>query len=202
MQDLFDEIELQRESKNYTPESIAWELLVGEIDKEKQGKLMAFSEDSADNATKHDKLTFEYEILITIFMELLFNISKLNYFSENNDKNEFIPNYKSFNFDPIFEIIDEKMKLLGYKAYVESEDIDDFVSDKDALKHLVDNRYCRIVLRYYDNEDIFDENDVSKDTFYHMKINGLNKKKYKMLLEIYSIIFLNGKVYRINFDQI
>jgi hypothetical protein len=199
MENLMEEIESYKDSKLYTPESIAWDLLVGNIDKEKRGCLFEYGEN--EGLTKSEKITFRYEILITIFMELLFDIAKLNFYSnytENTNK-KFIPDYNNFKMDTIFSVIKEKFAILGFELYMDSENMNSFSSDKEGLKVLVDNRYCRVVLRYYDDDSHFDDNEVSDSVYYHMKLNGLNKKKYKDLLEVYSVIFLNEKVYRISF---
>jgi hypothetical protein len=202
MESLIEEIESQ-DSKMYTPESIAWDLLVGEsIDPEKRGKLIGFGplekEKENQELSKSDIFTYKYEILITIFMELLFNMAKLNHFAENEENAKFIPDYKKFNIDAFFSLIQDKFKILGFLAFVDSERME---GDKEWLVSLVNERYCRVVLRYYDDDDHFEINNVAEDIYYHMKLNGLNKMKYKKLKEIYSVIFLNDKVYKIYFDE-
>jgi hypothetical protein len=209
MENLVEEIE-SRDTKFYTPESIAWDLLVGEskdIDPEKKGKLICFienenkegnKEENKEELTNSDLLTYNYEILITIFMELLFNMAKLNFYFEN-ENNDFIPDYKKFNIDAFFSLIQDKFKILGFMAFVDSEKME---GDKEWLIDLINQRYCRVVLRYHDDDEHFEINNVSKDVYYHMKLNGLNKKKYKKLGEIYSVVFLNDNVYKIYFEQI
>jgi hypothetical protein len=203
MESLIEEIE-SHDSKIYTPESIAWDLLVGEsIDIEKRGKLIGFGplekEKENPELSKSDILTYRYEILITIFMELLFNMAKLNHFAESDNNAKFIPDYKKFNMDTFFSLIQDKFKILGFLAFVDSEKME---GDQKWLISLVNERYCRVVLRYYDDDSNFEINNVSEDIYYHMKLNGLNKMKYKKLKEIYSVIFLNDKVYKIYFDEI
>ncbi len=204
MENLFNEIEIQKELKCYTPESLAWDLLVGEIDKEKQGKLLEFSDDDNKNPSVNDVLTFRYEILITIFMELLFDMAKLNFYAdEKNENKNFIPKYKNFNIDAYVSVIQEKFEILGFLLHVDVENqigLTDF--EKEDLVKIINDRYCRVILRYNDKDEYFENNDVSENLYYHMKLNGLNNKKYKKMSDIYSVIILNEKIYKIYFDKL
>lgn len=211
MNDFFDEIEAQKESKIYTPESLAWDLLVGNIDPEKRGldeTIEFFSKNCDNKVSKSESLSDKYQILITLFMELLFGLAKLNFYAEleknKGDINKkFIPKYKKFDLETYVSLIEDKMALLGFICHVDSENPEDLSdeSKKDLVK-MINDRYCRVVLRYNDKDEYFEENDVPEDTYYHMIINGLNKKEFKNLNEIYSIINLNNKVYKISFAKL
>ena len=96
--------EENNEDELYTPEKSAWHLLYGNIDEAQKG-FDAYSVCS-DN---ENRFTFLFEILLTIFMELLFNIAKANQFCENDN---FIPNYINFNMDAFISIILDKFMLL------------------------------------------------------------------------------------------
>lgn len=198
MEKLVDQMEECHDSKVYTPESIAWELLVGEVDEEKKGSLLNYSMDDGIE----DPITFTYEILITVFMELLFNIAKLNSYNNNDDDTEFIPDYDKFDMNSFCAVIGDKLNLLGYSLLVQDDEIADFADDKEHLKEIIDGRYCRVVLRYHDNDTHFEDNNVSDDIFYHMKLNGLSDVKYEKLKDVYSVVFLNGKIYRISFEKL
>jgi hypothetical protein len=203
MEKFIEQTEEYNNSTIYTPESIAWELLFGNIDEEKKGNLLNYTNDINYNNID-DPVTFTYEILITIFMELLFNIAKMDYWSEsdNNIQNHFIPDYKKFNMSSYISIINDKLKIIGYCMFIKEDDMSDFIYDKESLKTIIDNRYCRIVLRYHDNDDHFESNNISDDIYYHMKLNGLNENKYLKLNDVYSVIFLNEKIYRLSFEKI
>jgi hypothetical protein len=209
MENLINEIENCIEnfedSTECTPESIAWDLLVGDIDSEKKGKLIGFCDrDKANNNS--DLLTYRYEMLITIFMEMIFNIAKLNFYSENITSSEnikFLPDYEKINPEVIFPLIQEKFKILGISVFIDSENMEvENDEDKENIIKLVNDRYCRVILRYYDNDEYFNNNNIEDDIYYHMKLNGLNKSEYKKIREIYSVIFLNSKIYKIYFDEI
>jgi hypothetical protein len=212
MENFLNEIEIQKESKVYTPESLAWDLLVGDVDPEKRGldeTIEFFSQNNNDDKiSKSDSMVDKYQILITIFMELLFGLAKLNFYAEleksGGDVNKkFIPKYKKFNFETYFSLIEDKMSVLGFICNLDIENPENLTEEsKEDLIKMINDRYCRIILRYNDNDDYFKENDVPEDVYYHMIINGLNKKQFKKLNEIYSIINLNGKVYKISFNKL
>lgn len=199
MEYLIEEANLKRSSDFYTPESFAWDLLVGDIDNDKVGKLLSYSiENEKDN--KNDKLTFQFEILITIFLELMFNLAKLDYYGEDNDEDKkFIPQYDKFDMNLYKNIIGDKFKIFGYGVNVNFENLEKFTLDKEGFKFLVDNRYCRVLLRYNDINDEKEFSKFSDDTYYHMIINGLNKNKYDKLEQIYSIFFIGDSVFSVNF---
>ena len=178
----------------YTPEKIAWSLLVDNIDDSIKGMdAFPYEKDSGDQHT------FIFEILITIFMELLFNIAKLDCLGK---KERFIPDYKNLPIDALLSVISEKMLVLKYIVKVDEYDKSEFIDDKKKFKELSDKRYCRVLLRYYDNDDFF-KKQISDDLYYHMKLNGLvSGKKYKKLSDVYSILMLNEKIYVIGFSKI
>lgn len=206
MEKLLEEVKMQRIDDFYTPESLAWDLLVGDIDNTKVGKLLDYSyENINNNISSHEKITFRFEILLTIFMEILFDLAKLEYYSQNDgndgNNNKFIPEYEKFNIDAYINLIEDKFKIFGFCVFINKEKMEKFSSDKDGFKFLMENRYCRVLLKNY-NEDNSEFENLPDDTYYHMKINGLNKNNYDNLKQIYSVFFLNEYVFCVNFCEI
>lgn len=201
MEKLMDEVNLKRCDDYYTPESLAWDLLVGDIDDVKVGKLMGFSPSNKnENENKHEMLTFQFEILITIFMEILFNIAKLDFHDGESTGETFIPQYDKFNINAYSEMIKDKFKLLGYCVIIISEKIDNFSNEQEDFKYLINNRYCRVLLKH-NSEEIDEQFDnFPEDTYYHMKINGLNKNIYNNLWEIYCVFFMNDIIFTVSFQ--
>ena len=85
-----------------TPEKIAQYLLNGNIDESINNMIEMFPE---ENSAEGNPYTFTFEILITIFMELLFGIAKLH------NKQEL--NYDTLNLDEIFSFVSEKILALN-----------------------------------------------------------------------------------------
>jgi hypothetical protein len=178
----------------HSPEKIAWGLLVNNIDDSIQGiDTFPYEKDFGDQHA------FIFEILITIFMELLFGMAKLDCLEKTE---KYIPNYKTLPIDALLSVISDKMLILKYIVHVDEYDKSEFIDDKKKFKELSDKRYCRVLLRYYDNDDFF-RKEISDDLYYHMKLNGLvSEKKYKKLSDVYSIIMLNEKIYVISFAKL
>ncbi len=192
MEEMVDDI-LNSKDDVYTPERIAWQLLVGEVDECQKG--MEILSVGRDSGNIH---TFVYEILITIFMELLFNLAKLGHYSKNENK-KFIPDYEKLEIDALLSVVSDKMILLKYIARVNTYEKTEI--DPDEFKTLANARYCRVVLRYYDEDPFFDQN-IADDLYYHMKLNGLKEREYKKLSDIYCLIVLPDKVYTVAFTHL
>lgn len=192
--------ESQDTQKEFTPQSLAWDLLFGEIDENKKGKIVLLTSNN-DNLDLLESCLYTHETLMIIFMELLFGIDKVNFYINNQDKTYF-PNYKSFDINTIFDTINEKFNMFDFNCIVDIYDInkinDKIENIKQKIQDLIDNRYCRVLLKYY-NDESFD--DVDEDVFYQFKINGKNNISYKSIEQIYSIIELNNVFYKISFSK-
>src|SRR5688500_9500519 len=165
-----DEIEVVA----YTPEKIAWELLTGKFD-DSQRSIEIMSAEK-DDGNPH---TFIFEILITIFMEIIFSLAKLDFHSKNEKGAKFdatnatspfmastinvVPNYQELQLDELISVASDKLEHLKYITRVETYEKSDL--DQQEFKELADTRYCRVVLRNY-------ENDLPPDDLYHIKLNA------------------------------
>jgi len=194
MQELIDS-NIYSQANVYTPERIAWHLLVGEVDESLKGMEILSVDKDIGNAH-----TFVFEILITIFMELLFNLSKLSHYSTHDKENDkFVPDYTKLQIDALLSVVVDKMMLLNFIARVDTHEKTEI--EPSEFKSLAEGRYCRVVLRYHDEDPFFNQN-VSDDLYYHMKLNGLlDDKKYKKLENVYSLIILD-KIYAVSFTKI
>jgi hypothetical protein len=136
-------------------------------------------------------------------MEILFNVAKLDHYSDENTNGEiYIPQYDKFNINAYSSMIEDKFKLLGYCVVINSEKIEKFSNDKDGFKFLIDNRYCRVLLKHNNKESNEEFDNFPEDTYYHMKINGLNKNKYDKLEQIYCVYFMNDSIFSVNFSEL
>lgn len=178
-----DEIEVVA----YTPEKIARELLIGKFD-DSQRSIEILSAEKDDG----NPYTFIFEILITIFMEIIFSLAKLDFHSKNEGV-KFIPNYQELQLDELISMASDKLEHLKYITRVETYERSDL--DCEEFKELADKRYCRVVLRYYENDPLFE----TSDDLYHIKLNAFaDETKYKKLENVYCLIMLD-KIYVIRF---
>jgi hypothetical protein len=171
----------------YTPEKIAKVLLDEKLD-DSQKRVEFLNLDKGDSSNH----TFVYEILITIFMELLFGLIKLE-----NKEQVFTANFYDTKIETYFPTISEKMELLGYLVFLEKNERNEI--DPEEFIEMSTNRYCRTIFRYYDDDPFFDR---ERNLLYHMKINGsCQNKKYKSLRDVFCLLLLE-KIYKISFVKV
>jgi hypothetical protein len=180
----------------YSPEQIALLLALDQFDNAKTGIDTFTPEKDTGNP-----YSYIFEILMTIFMELLFVIAKADHDGNNDNKNKkFTPKYDNLKIDALTSIVTDKMIWLGYIAHVKSYEKEDLVDDKEQFDNLCNkNRYCLVLLKDYHNHAVF-KTKQAESRYYHMVLNkNIYKKKFKKLNDIYAIIDLNDKLYKISF---
>ena len=109
-----DYINENSDDNTYTPESIAWKLLVDDdFAKTENGQLLGFLQEGQIN-DKLEATTIGFEILITIYMQMVVNWYKLLYLmetSDNDDKN-FKLNLNNITIDDLLNPFKEKIQTL------------------------------------------------------------------------------------------
>lgn len=190
-----DEIDEHLNSDIYTPESIAWKLLIEEELKEiKQGQLIGFLDESYCT-NKLEALTVEFEILITIYMEMVIGWYKLLYLMENTDEKQFKLNLDLLKIDDLLNPFKEKMLVLGYILNISE------INNLKIYEEFKKNSYCRIALRDLKEDTgffIINNKNIPKDKKYHFILNSAYEDKNN-IRDIYAVIKINNIGYKINF---
>ena len=174
-----------RENDFIDPQKFAWKLL---LDEDIKKPYIDFIDINNDSNNYYDKITFEFEILLTVLLEMLYNCliicnmtSITHDFIEENI-NTIIEKFHSINIIPNFHTYERK--------------------EDEYLREIINERYCRVVLRQdKENEYIFYKNNVPHDVNYHMIGNEKFVNKEHMN-DIYAIIMIDDKVYKISFDKL
>ncbi len=196
--------ELQKNISNeFTPESLAWMLLVDDnIEKKVDiGQLIAAIDlESEPNPQVYNSQAYEFEILITIYMEMVFGWFKLLHLMENEQngtETEFKPNLSLVTLTDITEPFTEKFSIIGYNLHVNE------ITNMDYYKMLQSKSYGRVALRDLKSDETFfrlNSKNIDPEKRYHFVMNG-NYKGEKFLINIYVLFMLNEKGYKINFTQ-
>lgn len=190
-----DEIDVHLNTDAYTPESIAWKLLIEDELKEiKQGQLIGFLDNSYCN-DKLEALTVEFEILITIYMEMIIGWYKLLYLMENTDDTQFKLNLDLIKIDDLLNPFKEKMLVLGYIL-----NITEF-KNLEIYEEFKKKSYCRIALRDLKEDNgffIMNNKNIPKDKKYHFILNSKYEDKNN-IRDIYAVIKINNVGYKISF---
>jgi hypothetical protein len=192
------------EDKNdYTPESLAWKLLLDDVDTALATQLLGINPDDIHDT---DQTTYLFEILITIFMEMIFDIALLGdmteYENNNNTDYKFNPDLTKVDLNVFLPTLIKKFEHISILLSTEINDID--TDDKVYMQEILDNRYCRVILRHNkDDTDYFIKNGLPNDLNYHMILNSnTSNNQFKKIKDVYAVILLNNKLHKIAFDNI
>ena len=188
--DIILDIILNMEDNTFTPEELAWRLILDE--NVNSAPLIAFSDENSKEIM--------FEILITIYIEMIFNYSKLKYL-ENQNVEDLDNNFDNFNIDlnqininDLTNIFCEKFTKLKFILNVSELSREEFENTKK-------NRYCTVLLKDLESDKNFFE--LNKEYFdsdkrYHFILNNLYKTKEE-LRDIFCTFRINSKYFKINF---
>ena len=185
------------DNKDYTPESLAWKLLLDDVDTAMAAQLLGINPDDSHDT---DNITYLFEILITIFMEMIFDIALLGDMAINQTEHKFNPNITEFDLNIYLPTLTTKFKHISILLCTEIYDVDN--DNKVYMQEILDNRYCRIILRHNkDDIQYFIKKELSNDLNYHLILNTYTSNNYYAnLKDIYAIILLNNKLHKISFE--
>ena len=176
----------------FTPEELAWRLLLDETIN--NGKMLAFSDDNSKEVL--------FEILLTIYIEMIFNYYKMQYLESHiNDEDDFDNKFDNFkldltqiNLDMLVNNFDEKIKKLKFILNISELTKEQF----DIFKP---SRYCTILFRDLirdKNFFIINAEYIEPDKRYHFVKNSLYQIN-KELRNIFCLFEIYGKYYKIHF---
>jgi hypothetical protein len=158
--------------KEYTPEEIALNLI---LDKPVGDTMLVFSTD--------DSYETLFELLITIYIEMIINYLNLN----NSDLTKL----------NLLMISNINNKFLTLKYNVNMINI-----NKDLFDEIKKNRYCNILLKYsqeIENRFFYINTDIDKK--YHFILN-YSYKTNDNLKNIFATVLLNNVYYKISFTKL
>jgi hypothetical protein len=156
-----EEIEQMIDQNICTPETMAWNLLMG-IDIPDFYGAMQFSVigNEKHSNDQYDHMAQQFEILITMYMEMVFGLLKINNMCESIDKGsekveEFTPDLSQFTLEQMTEIFRDKFKKIRY--YLTIIEYKDDQSYRDIGYN--SDYYCRVILKHtVEGKKYFDQN--------------------------------------------
>jgi hypothetical protein len=175
----------------YTPKTIAWKLLLDDDTSILSSELCVFD---PDTLTDDDPHSYLFEILITIFMEMIYDSAILMTATEKGDIESFNPDLSKFDINLFLPIIKSKLEKINILIQIH-----DF-SIHDDIQYILNNRYCRVLLKHDKKSNYFFKNNNIEEN-YHMVLN-YDFIKTNSLKSIYAIININDIIYQIYFDKI
>lgn len=194
-----------------TPESLAWKILMDDDIEKYTGVLLPFAD--ANNNTdvslaKYDSLSVHFEILLIMYMEMIFSMLKINHISKQCDENgelnddadleqNFKPDLSQFTLDDMTVLFREKFKKV--RIFLSVIEIDNNTDGNNS------DYYCRVILKdTLDGRSYFwkNQNRLDPNKRYTFEIRNDTKKTHKKLDDFYAICSLPNIRVRISFSHI
>jgi hypothetical protein len=184
------------EDNTFTPEELAWRLVLDE--NINSAPLIAFSDENTKEIL--------FEILITIYVEMIFNYSKLKFLenkSDNSDKSDenFDNNFDNFkinlntvNINDLTNIFTDKFHKLKFILNVTEITREQYNESKKK-------RYCTVMLKDSPTDYLYFEmnkDHIDPEKRYHFVLNNLYKEQSE-LKDIFCSFNINNKYYKIYF---
>lgn len=175
----------------HTPQTLAWKLLMSDDINNLSSTILSFNVDGSDEA--QDPTSFTFEIMITIFVEMLCTLAML--MSEDDEDVR-----KQLVMSDFFDTIKEKLLKASVSMHINVIEKEWLENDSGYFKGMIDKRYCKVILRDNPEEEkLFDRYGVPNENMYHMLLNPKYKKQ-KNLRDVEALFSVKENIYQISFD--
>lgn len=199
-----------------TPETLAWKLLMDEDCKDYANEILPYviNDDENKNMSNYDNLSGRFEILITIYMEMIYIMLKMNYLNSlMNEENEipdnidfeknFVPDLSSFVINDLIDIFRDKMKKIKIFLSVREIIDDDKTNNRDFGSQ--SDYYCKILLKDMSEGKTYFWNNrhrIEPDKRYTFIIRNDVLQRQNKIDDFYAVCVLPNMKVRISFSQI
>lgn len=196
-----------------TPESLAWKILMDKNIEDYEGIIMPFvTYDNDSSKTRYDDISAQFEILITIYMEMVFYVLKINHINSKmneedhiDDKtdleSDFNPEFDKFDVKDMRDIFQEKFKKI--RIFLSIREVDDDGMNDSKNFGSENEYYCRILLKHIpENKTYFWNNRKSIDPKKWYTFIIRDDKTQHKLEDFYAVCKLPHKKFRISFSII
>lgn len=174
-------------NNSYTPETIAWKLLMDSDLEKLQNRILDVIEFDEDD----DPVSFQYEILLTILMEMIYGVLQINYYSNLQEEEElFEPKFTKKDIEDNLDFLKEKFLKIGILLNIQVFDINS--DDRNYLNNIIRKSYCRVALRYSEKDKQFFQihsNKIPSEKNYWFINNQTYQKQTKINKIIGTCIF-------------
>lgn len=185
----------------YSPEELAWKLVMDEnIDD--SAIIMAFADENSKETL--------FEILITIYIEMLFDYYKMTYLENTlnlygeEEENKICDDFENFkldlnnvNIETLENIFCEKFKKIKYLLNINE-------ISYDYYEYIKKNRYCTVLLKDSEHDSTYflmNEEHLDLEKRYHFVLNSLYLP-VNDLRDIFCTVRINDKYYKISFMSV
>jgi hypothetical protein len=179
------------EIEDYTPEDLAWKLLTDDVLAPATAEILT-TDIEGENHT-----TYLFEILLTMYVEMLVHNAKLLHLINKSESGDLITleDFK-LKFDDItIHLLTQpfREKLLKIRYFLRI----------DVINSLGTNYYCKILFRDLPSNKIFFQSHQHITKKYHFILNASFKSTPHMKLEnMYAVSSINGINYKVSFQKV
>jgi len=199
-----------------TPEALAWRLLMDDDVEDYAGVLLPSVSgghiDDGENLL-YDTLADQFQILITIYMEMIFGLLKIDHVSsfikdgivdENIDFDAtFSPNVSELTADGMLDYFREKFKKV--RVFLSVRGVYDSNEDEPKNYGSSSEYYCRIILKNTSEGKTYFNNNkdwIDPEKHYTFVIRDDKKRRHRQLSDFYAVCTLSNMKIRISFSPI
>lgn len=204
-----------------TPEALAWKLLMDDDVEDYSGVLQPSVSgghiDDGENLL-YDTLADQFQILITMYMEMVLGLLKINHVStyikedekiKNGEEDDidfdatFSPDVSELTADGMLDFFREKFKKV--RVFLSVRGIYDSNEDDTKNYGSSSDYYCRIILKNTpEGKTYFNNNKdwLDPEKHYTFVIRDDKKRKHRQLSDFYAVCTLSNMKIRISFSPI
>jgi len=215
------------DDKIVTPETLAWKLLMEDENIMDYAGILDMqvidpsinNNNNTNNNTKsnshigYDDMVDQFQILITIYMEMIFGMLRISHVSDVMDKNgdiddcdlenTFKPDFTNVTINDILDVFKERFKKIRIILSVREIYDTDMSNVRNFGKY--SDYYCRIILK--DTPEGFKYFEANRDTLnpdirYTFVIRRDEDNKQTKLSDFYAVCALPNMKVKISFDVI
>jgi hypothetical protein len=175
----------------YTPEDLSWKLLTDDALAPATAEIL-----TADNEGGN-QTTYLFEILLTIYVEMIINNAKMLHLINKSESGDLITLddfkiiYDNLTIDQLTEPFREKLLKIGYFLHI------------DIVNSLGTTYYCKILFKDLPSNNIFFQTHHHITKKYHFILNASFKSTPHMKLEdMCAVSSINGTNYKVYFEKV
>jgi hypothetical protein len=198
----------QPDDRIVNPESLAWDLVMGNDRDNFTAIMQGFvsNGEGSYQANRYEQLEGEFQILLTIYMEMIFNVLKSNFMGALLDDNgnirdgidlelelaQYKPDIRQYDIQYITDIFREKFAKIRY--FLSVRDLTEFCSDDPNDFGRDTGYYCKILLlddrREYSRKYFKQATHIPDGKRYTFLMRPDDNPEQKKLEDFYAVVYL------------
>ena len=198
----------QPDDRFVNPESLAWDLVMGNERDDFSAVMQGFVCDGEGSyqANRYEQIEGEFQILLTIYLEMVYHVLKSNYMGELLDENgdikegvdlerslnSYKPDFRKYTIAEITDYFRDKFAKIRY--FLSVRDLTDLCSDDPNDYGRSSEYYCKILLlddrRNYSTRYFQQATHIPDGKRYTFLMRPDDNPQQKELKDFYAVVYL------------